>query len=184
MGRAMFDEMLKMIVSLPDREPVEILPPRLNALFALLADESRKKDAHVIEDEIWELWTTHPNPQAATQLNRAIEAIAAKRLDEAQVILDDLVRAEPLWPEAWNKRATLLFLSGRDAESVRDISRVLELEPRHFGALSGFAQICLRQGNDAGALLAFEAALKINPHLLTVRIAVDELRRHFRPTLH
>ena len=92
--------------------------------------------------------------------------------------------ARPDWAEAWNKRATLYYMLGRDEDSVRDIHRTLELEPRHFGALSGFAQICLRAGDRGSALVAFETALRINPHLNLVQAAVVELNQSFPSYLH
>jgi hypothetical protein len=46
------------------------------------------------------------------------------------------------------------------------------------------AQICLRNDDPLSARLAFEAALRINPQLTQVRIAVEELRRAFPTVLH
>jgi len=40
---------------------------------------------------------------------------------------------------------------------------VLELEPRHFGALSGMAAIMMEAGNDRLALRALERVLEIYP---------------------
>lgn len=180
----MFEDVVRVIFSLPELDPIEILPPRLDTLFEQLQAETRTGKAYTIEDEIWALWTEHPDPAATKTMNKAIAAMASKRFDEAQAILDDLVREQPLWPEAWNKRATLAFLQGRDADSARDVRRTLQMEPRHFGALSGFAQICLRNHEPTVALIAFEAALRINPHLSAVRIAAEQLRRQHPHTLH
>jgi cytochrome c-type biogenesis protein CcmH/NrfG len=72
----------------------------------------------------------------------------------------------------------------RDDESVPDIRRTLELEPRHFGAICGFGQICLRHGNRAAALFAFDAALRINPHLGAVRTVFEELAAETGRTAH
>lgn len=180
----MYENTLKLIVTLDKRRPAASLPPRLDDLFRKLAADPTARDAYEIEDKIWEIWTEHPDPLPARMMDSAIAAVAEKRYDTAEHIFTELVAARPDWAEAWNKRATLYFLQGRDDDSVRDIHRVLELEPRHFGALSGFAQICLRAGDRGSALLAFEAALRINPHLNMVQEAVVELQHSFPSYLH
>ncbi|MBC7840826.1 MAG: hypothetical protein H7099_00845, partial [Gemmatimonadaceae bacterium] len=138
---------------------------RLDALFNTLATTDDALAAGETEDLIWALWTSHEDTGAEEWLDRAIHHIAAREFEPAETLLDGLLVAHPLYAEAWNKRATLYFLQERDRESIADIIRTLELEPRHFGAICGFAQICLRHGRRAEALAAFESALSINPHM-------------------
>jgi tetratricopeptide (TPR) repeat protein len=170
-----FDETLKLVLELADRWPAASVPRRLDQLFRRLAAAPGARDASEIEGLIWGAWMSHDDANAEEALERAARAIAAREFDEAEAILDELVVAHPDYAEAWNKRATLYFLQRRDAESVADIRRTLELEPRHFGAICGFGQICLRRGERAGALFAFHAALRVNPHLASIRAAVEEL---------
>ena len=66
----------------------------------------------------------------------------------------------------------------------RHLHRTLEREPRHFGALGGFGQICLRAGDESSALLAFERLLVVDPGLDDVQRAVVALRRKVRHTIH
>ena len=115
---------------------------------------------------------------------RVVAAFEKNAPEVAERALDRMVTEWPEWPEAWNKRATLRFTQERDAESLDDIGRTLALEPRHFGAISGLGQICLRAGDLTSALLAFEEALAINPHLYGVRQAVESLREKAPRTLH
>ena len=65
--------------------------------------------------------------------------------DYALQIFTNIIHKDPSWSEAWNKRATLLFLMNDFSQSLKDIDQVLKLEPRHFGALSGRAQIYIKQ---------------------------------------
>jgi hypothetical protein len=51
----------------------------------------------------------------------------------------------------------------------------LTLEPRHFGAVAGFGQICLRHGRPAEAKAAFEVALQLDPHLQGLRELINRL---------
>ncbi|MDW8469204.1 MAG: tetratricopeptide repeat protein [Burkholderiales bacterium] len=81
----------------------------------------------------------------------------------------------PRWAEAWNKLATLYYMTERDDESVAAIRRTLELEPRHFGALAGLGEILRAHGERESALLAFRRALRLNPHLADVRAALRAL---------
>ena len=148
---------------------------RLSALFAALQSDPPPRPAHEIEDEIWSIWTSHRDAALEARMQRAISAVARRRLSEGESLLDALVRDAPGWAEAWNKRATLHYLARRDEASVADIRRTLELEPRHFGAICGFAQICLRGGEIAVAAEAFAAALTLNPHLDGVRAMLAEL---------
>ena len=180
----MLEDTLKLILSLPGRKPARSLPRRLDGLFAELARVPGAPEASRIETLIWSAWMSHADPTAEESLERATRAIAAHDPAEAEAILDELVQAHPDYAEAWNKRATLCFRMNRDDESVRDIRRTLELEPRHFGAICGFGQICLRHGNRAAALFAFDAALRINPHLGAVRTVFEELAAETGRTAH
>jgi tetratricopeptide (TPR) repeat protein len=107
----------------------------------------------------------------------SMRAVDAGRVDVALDVLDDIVAAMPDFAEAWNQRATALYVAHEYDAALADIEHVLELEPRHFGALSGRGLIHLATGHDYEALLAFEAVLRINPHAREARRYVDFLRR-------
>jgi tetratricopeptide (TPR) repeat protein len=150
---------------------------RLERLFADLARTPSRDRAGEIEALIWALWTNHADASLDAAMAAANEALAQSRHAQARDLLDGLVAAAPGWAEAWNKRAVLAFVEGRDTDSLADIARTLALEPRHFGAAAGLGQICLRRDRHREALAAFEVALRINPHLGGVARAAAALRR-------
>ena len=82
---------------------------------------------------------------------------------------------EPNWAEAWNQRATVRFLSGDFDGSMADIDRVMKLEPRHFGALTGMGVILQHAGLDKRALEVFGKALEIYPAQPDLKDTVDKL---------
>jgi tetratricopeptide (TPR) repeat protein len=185
MSWPLFDRALRLVVCRPPLPaPGTAQARRLADLFCTLASTQDLVLAGEAEDEIWALWTSHDDPDLEQRLDRAIRHIAAREFEPASRLLDVLLADRDDYVEAWNKRATLYFLMERDRESVADIVRTLELEPRHFGAICGFAQICLRHGRRAEALAAFESALVINPHMPGPRSAVDTLNAEFRSTAH
>lgn len=163
----MIQDLCHLICALPGRSPAATLPRRLDQLFQALAAVP-PPDAQSTEEEIWSLWMHHPHRKAREALDRATADIAAQRYDIAETRLALLLRSRPDFAEAWNKRATLYYILQRDEECLACIQRTLELEPRHFGALSGFGEICLGMGDAESALLAFRAALRLNPHLTEV----------------
>jgi tetratricopeptide (TPR) repeat protein len=169
----MYVEALKLVANLSARRPAAMLPSRLDQLFQSLTLSGC--DARALEDEIWTLWMHHPHRRAAQALERTAVEIADHLYDVAETRLNRLLRSRPDFAEAWNKRATLYYLQERDDECVRDIKRTLELEPRHFGALCGLAEILRGSGEREAARFVFQAALRINPHLEAARDAVREL---------
>jgi tetratricopeptide (TPR) repeat protein len=170
----MYAETLKLITTLAGRRPSPQLPRQLHALFQRLG-ESDTAGRVELEDEIWRLWMTYPVSVAAFDLERATRAMTAEDWGVADQILRGVVGSHPDYAEAWNKRATLYYIHGKDAESVHYIYRTLQLEPRHYGALCGFAEILLSRGDGDAALFVFEQALRINPHLDPARKAIDKL---------
>lgn len=172
---ARIDEVFALVMTLADRKPGPELPRRLDALFRdLLRSEPVRPSAETL-DLIWALWISHPDDDAAVSMAAAVEAMAAEDFDIAGAVLDELVVRHPRWSEAWNKRATLAFVREEDADALFGIEQTLLLEPRHFGAVSGFGQICLRHARWPEAKAAFQTALAINPHLQGLREAIAEI---------
>lgn len=148
---------------------------RLDALFARLASEETR-DWQRVQDEIWRMWGLSGSPAMDLLLRRADEAVENGDPELALRFLDDLVRLAPDFAEGWNKRATVYYVLGEYGRSVADIERVLALEPRHFGALSGLGIILERLGDKAGAFAAYSRALEVHPNLPGASEAVKRLR--------
>ena len=163
---------LELIATRRGRRPVRDLAA-LAQLFKRLSTCAPIEAADT-EERIWGVWMYHPNRAAAAVLDAATRDIAAKRYDIAETRLTALLRAAPLYAEAWHKRAALYYLLGRDAECLDDIRRTLELEPRHFAAMLHFAEILAGEGATAEARYAFAAALTLHPHLPRARDALAD----------
>jgi tetratricopeptide (TPR) repeat protein len=116
------------------------------------------------------------------ELEQATRAIVARDFNAAERMLKRLSATYPEHPEVWNKQATLYYMQGAEDSCVRAIHRTLRLEPRHFGAICGFAEILLARDERAKALFAFDVALRLNPHLGLVRLETEKLLRE-RPSL-
>ena len=138
---------------------------RLDELFGRLKSTKDESDGDAAVAEIWTLWQRSGTPELDVLMERVAALIGQGLLPVALPLLDDLVARAPEWAEAWNKRATALYLAGEHDRSLADIDRVLALEPRHFGALAGMALIRMARGEYRQALAAFRRALAVNPFL-------------------
>ncbi len=170
-----YAETLKLVTRLPHRRPAASLPLRLAELFDKLHACTHAAGASNIEDAIWDCWMYDTHEGAELALDRASADIAARRFDIAETRLALLLRRRPDWAEAWNKRATLYYVLERDDESVAAIHRTLEIEPRHFGAMCGLGEILRAHGDVEAACLVFTMALRVHPHLASVRETLREM---------
>ncbi len=152
----------------------------LDRLFASLHKASDEQAAKGVEEKIWELWSRFDSPTAEVLLGQAVVAMSASENVASLEILDRIVASYPTYAEAWNKRATLHFALGNYEASLRDIDKVLDLEPRHFGALAGRGMIYQTQKNWTAALNAYREALSMNPSMTGVKNAVQELSKRER----
>ena len=152
----------------------------LDRLFASLHKASDEQAAKAVEQKIWELWSRFDSPTAEVLLGQAVVAMDASENAASLEILDRIVAAYPTYAEAWNKRATLQFMLGNYEASLRDIDKVLDLEPRHFGALAGRGMIYQRQEKWTEALDAYREALSMNPNMMGIKAAIQELSKRER----
>lgn len=148
----------------------------LDRLFADLRTAPDPATAQRIDRQIWLIWMSPTDPVLAERMNAALEARGSGDYGEAIRLLDQLVADHPDYAEGWNQRATIHFMTGNLEASLADCARVLELEPRHFGALSGRALIYLQLDNRALALKDMVTALAIHP-FLNERFLFPELQR-------
>ena len=150
---------------------------RLDGLFERLHAAPGAGDAKAIEQQIWQIWLESDDATVDRLMQQGIAAMHLRQLDLALDRFDRMVERAPAFAEGWNKRATVYYLMGDFEASVVDIERTLGLEPRHFGALSGLGLIYDAIDQPRAALRSFEAALRLNPHLESIRGRVEELRR-------
>lgn len=160
----------------PDPAPVvHTREQKLDDLFARLAASKDAAETNGLVVAIDRLYLELGSDTGDLLMARAIAAIGARNLTVSLALLDKIIILRPAWAEAWNKRATVRYLMDDEKGSMADIARVLSLEPRHIGALSGMAMILERAGFTDDALRTYRRALEIAPQLSSVRAAVDRL---------
>ena len=137
--------------------------PDLPALFDRLSTADNPAQARDVASRIWQIWAAHPDPVLSAELASGTLLMEGGRLGAATDIFTKIVKTDPQFAEAWNKRATAYFQMGKFVASKQDIARTLELEPRHFGALSGLGLVEMHLGNYEAALSAYLEAQKIYP---------------------
>lgn len=169
-----------LLIAAPSAGWADQTDERLDGLFQKLETIPEDGDAAAIERRIWQIWIESDDSAAERLMRQGIGAMAGRQLAAAERIFDRLVKRFPDYAEAWNKRATVHYLRGNYSASVADIQKVLDLEPRHFGALSGLGLIYDAVGEPEAALRSFEAALAINPHLDSTRSRVNDLQKQLR----
>ena len=149
----------------------------LNKLFDQLIKVNDSNNAEELEKEIWSIWIKHPDDNSLTEkLEFGTELMQYGDYNYALRVFDNIIVTDPKWSEAWNKRATVYFLMSQFANSLGDIDKVLSIEPRHFGALSGQARIFIKLQKYEKAIESIERALKFYPSFKS-RELIPEIER-------
>ena len=148
---------------------------KLDRLFDDLKNLNSKL-TYETEQQIWKIWSTHPTDQKLTTiLNQGSELVLSQKYVEAVHVFSKIIKLDPTWAEAWNKRATVLYLLGDYEGSQRDINEVLKLESRHFGALSGQGLVNIKLKNYEKAIKSYQQALEIYPSMKSPEIMIKQI---------
>jgi tetratricopeptide (TPR) repeat protein len=156
-------------------KPPQTREERLDALFSQLKRERNEKAAERIAGQIWEQWFQSGSASIDLMMQWAQHAMEQKKYDVALDFLDEVITLQPNYAEGWNRRATVNFMMSNYAKSMSDIDHTLALEPRHFGALSGMAQILRDTGKKEQALKAYQRVLEIYPMMRSAQNEVATL---------
>ena len=148
---------------------------RLDKLFSDLKRERNEKAAERIAGNIWSEWFQSGSASIDLMMLWSQKAMDNKKFDVALDFLDQVVTLQPTYAEGWNRRATVHYMMRNFGKSMSDIDQTLQLEPRHFGALSGLAQIMAATGHKQSALEAWQKVLAIYPMMRSAQDQVATL---------
>lgn len=125
---------------------------------------------------VWQLWGKSGDPMIDRRYQEGLALMKAGDLPQALEIFSDIILKQPEFVEAWNKRATLHYLTGDYDLSMQDCEEVLKRLAQHFGALVGYAQMLAERGEPERALALMERANKVNPYLPNAELMMSALR--------
>jgi len=151
--------------------------PELDTLFSRLLDTLDESEAALITRQIWQNWYENDNPEVNELMARGEASMRHGNYSDAVKYFSGIIDIAPEFAEGWNRRATVYYIIGEYQLSTDDVTRTLELEPRHFGALSGQGMIYMQLEQRDLALQYMERALEVNPHMMAVKNSVKELKK-------
>ncbi len=166
------------------REAVDVLA-RLGDQRAIqpLAEALRDDDVLVrqaAEQALWYIWHRSGNTEVDAHLQMGMVAMQRGALQQAVDIFTDVIERLSDFAEGYNKRATTYYLMQDYDKSIADCDRTLELNPVHFGALSGAGLCYLGLRNLHKALEYFERAVAVNPNLPQIKQYIEDINQYFR----
>ncbi|MEH1912384.1 MAG: tetratricopeptide repeat protein [Nostoc sp.] len=134
-----------------------------------LLEELKNPDATVREKatrKIWRIWFQQKGIYGLEIIDRSQKLLDAGEITQAETALTALIKEQPDFAEAWNRRAFLYYSVGDYQKSLTDCQMVVQINPIHFGALHGMGLCYAALGEYGEAIRAFQGALEIQPYSL------------------
>eukprot|EP00200_Dunaliella_tertiolecta_P005200 CAMPEP_0202344606 /NCGR_PEP_ID=MMETSP1126-20121109/4215_1 /ASSEMBLY_ACC=CAM_ASM_000457 /TAXON_ID=3047 /ORGANISM="Dunaliella tertiolecta, Strain CCMP1320" /LENGTH=317 /DNA_ID=CAMNT_0048935819 /DNA_START=209 /DNA_END=1162 /DNA_ORIENTATION=+ len=131
----------------------------------------------IAQTAMWAIWMQHPDPELSDLMMEGCSLMSSSAQGEkAFMCFQKLIDRDPGFAEAYNKRATMLYIMRKYEASVGDCKQALRLEPYHFGAASGMGLCYVMLDRNMEAVEAFETALSINPGLTSISSMLGRLK--------
>lgn len=135
----------------------------MDTLFQQLA-EPEGEGWRIAESDILREWSKSGSAGMDLLLKRGEAALDEGDLDGAIGHLTALTDHAPEFASGWQARAAALASAGQFGPAAADLARALQIEPRHFAALTQLGAMLEEMGDDEGALKAYQQSLAIHPH--------------------
>lgn len=134
-------------------------------------DPDIRREAEVV---IWILWRRSGHAAVDRELDKGIALMRGGDRAGAIASFTRVLDRAPDFAEAWNRRASALFLEKDPVRALDDCRRATSLDDRHFGAWAGLGYCHAALDEPAAALRAWTRALDFNPNLDGVRRSVQQ----------
>ena len=144
-------------------------------VYALL-DDAEPSVRQVALGTVWQLWGKSGNAAIDKLYQKGLDHMQDGDIPKAIQVFSAIIAKRPEFAEAWNKRATVYYMSGEYDLSMEDCQEVLKRLPQHFGALVGYAQMLAERSEPERALELMERASKVNPYLANAELMIAALR--------
>lgn len=128
----------------------------------------------IAEADILREWSRSGSAAMDLLLRRGEQALDRGDFPAAIGHLTALTDHAPDFAAGWYTRAAAFALSGQTGPAIADLALTLELEPRHFAALTQLGALLEEIGDPEAAKTAYRESLKIHPHQ---QEAIDGLAR-------
>ena len=150
--------------------------PDMDALFQRLA-EPEGEGWRIAESDILREWSKSGSASMDLLLQRGESALDEGNAEAAIGHLTALTDHAPDFAEGFQTRAAAYASIGQFGPALADLGKTLQLEPRHFAALTQLAAMLEETGDNERALAAYRASLKIHPHQQEALDGVARLER-------
>jgi tetratricopeptide (TPR) repeat protein len=144
------------------------LLPRSDEKAALLADIQTAPDEFTsrnLSRKLFEFWATAPDDNAQELLDSGMDRRAGYDFDAATIAFDALIEYCPNYPEGYNQRAFVRFLTADFEGALNDLEITVGFAPNHIAALAGMALTLQQMGRIDAAQMVLKRALALNPWL-------------------
>ena len=148
----------------------------LDELFVRLREATTPAEIESLQNGIWQIWLTTGDQQLDKRLEAGMRALASGNYTQAIADFTLLIELQPTYAEGWNKRATAYYLRGEYKSSLADVRETLHREPRHFGALAGWANMLRTLADEKGTLRVLQRLEVLCPHWPGLQNQLRELR--------
>ena len=134
-----------------------------------LLEDLKNPDEAVREQatkQLWRIWFYQKGAYGLELIERSQVLFDLGDITQAEAVLTQLIKDQPDFAEAWNRRAVLYYTLGEYTKAIDDCRMVISLNPFHFGALHGLGLCHAALGDYSAAIQAFRQALSIQPYSL------------------
>lgn len=152
-------------------------PVLLEGLYERLSAAKSAGEAAPITEAIEELWAMSGSDTVDLLMSRATQFANESDVDLSLAVLDAVVDIAPEEAEAWYLRAKVNVLAGNPERALADLRRTLNLDEKHYRAITDLGLVLEQLGAKKEALKAYRQALTVNPYMDDAQAGVDALAR-------